>query len=322
MIAESCCASYLYSSAALIISAYLLRLFIQGPFYKKTNRIDGKVVIVTGCNTGIGKQTALELAKRGGIVYMACRDSAKCEEARQEVIEKSKNEQVYNKVLDLNSLQSVRDFAESFLKEQSTLDILINNAGIMAAPKTYTTDGFESHIGVNHFGHFLLTNLLLDALKKSESGRIVVVSSLAYIAGGISKSDINSDKSYNKVLAYAQSKLANILFAKQLTVQLKDTNIVVNSCHPGVVKTELIRHIVGIGIIQKAFTELFTSYFFKSVEAGAQTSLKLAIDPELSTSGNFYLDTFRVPLLPKANDMGMAEWLWNKSEQMTGLKED
>lgn len=322
MSAESCCTSYLYTSAALIASAYLLRLFIQGPFYKKTNRIDGKVVIITGCNTGIGKKTALELAKRGGIVYMACRDSVKCEEARQEIIAESKNECVYNKVLDLNSLQSVRDFVESFLKEHNTLDILVNNAGIMATPKTYTKDGFESHIGVNHLGHFLLTDLLLDALKKSESGRIVVVSSILYLAGRISKQDINRDKSYNKYTAYAQSKLANILFAKQLAVKLKDTNIVVNSCHPGVVKTELIRHIVGIGMIQKIFTELFTSYFFKSAEAGAQTSLRLALDPDLSTSGNFYLDTIKVPLLPWANDMKMAEWLWNKSEQLTGLKED
>lgn len=303
----------------LVLFAYFFRLFVQGPFYKKQNRIDGKIVIITGCNTGIGKQTALELANRGGVIYMACRDSVKCEEARKDIIEKSGNNNVYNRTLDLSSLQSVREFVDSFLKEQSKLDILINNAGIMATPKSITRDGFESQIGVNHLGHFLLTNLLLDALKKSDAGRIVIVSSLLYIAGQIKTKDFNSEKYYNRHLAYAQSKLANILFAKQLSKNLKSSNIVVNSCHPGVVKTELIRHLVPFGSFGKFITEIITSCFFKTVESGAQTSLRLALDPDLKTSGDFYLDTFKVPVLPKANDMEKANWLWNHSEKVTGL---
>lgn len=223
----------------------MCRKFIQGPFYKKTNRIDGKVVIITGCNTGIGKQTALELARRGGKIYMACRDPIKCEDARLEIIEKTKNENIFNRTLDLNSLESVRTFANNFLNEESKLDILINNAGVMATPKTLTKDGYEMQLGVNHLGHFLLTNLLLDTLKKSAPSRIVVVSSAIYIFGSINKVDLNSEKMYSKVGAYSQSKLANILFTKELAKRLEGTNVTVNCCHPGVVKTELGRHLVA-----------------------------------------------------------------------------
>lgn len=221
---------------------FLHRKLIQGPFYKKANRIDGKVVIITGCNTGIGKQTALELARRGGKIYMACRDPIKCEDARQEIIEKTKNENIFNRTLDLNSLESVRTFANNFLNEESKLDILINNAGVMATPKLLTKDGYELQFGVNHLGHFLLTNLLLETLKKSAPSRIVVVTSSIYLFGSINKADLNSEKAYSKVGAYAQSKLANLLFTKELAAKLEGTNVIVNCCHPGVVKTELGRH--------------------------------------------------------------------------------
>lgn len=202
-------------------------------------------MIITGCNTGIGKQTALELARRGGKIYMACRDPIKCEDARLEIIEKTKNENIFNRTLDLNSLESVRTFANNFLNEESKLDILINNAGVMATPKTLTKDGYEMQLGVNHLGHFLLTNLLLDTLKKSAPSRIVVVSSAIYIFGSINKVDLNSEKMYSKVGAYSQSKLANILFTKELAKRLEGTNVTVNCCHPGVVKTELGRHLVA-----------------------------------------------------------------------------
>ncbi|KAL5286103.1 RDH13.2 family protein [Megaselia abdita] len=295
------------------------RKIIQGPFYKKANRIDGKVVIITGCNTGIGKQTALELAKRGGKIYMACRDPIKCEDARLEIIEKTKNENIFNRTLDLNSLKSVRTFANNFLNEESKLDILINNAGVMATPKTLTKDGFELQFGVNHLGHFLLTNLLLDTLKKSAPSRIVIVSSAIYLFGSINKADLNSEKNYSKVGAYAQSKLANLLFTKELAKRLEGTNITVNCCHPGIVRTELGRHIVA-GNFKKYVTDPLSSYFFKTAEAGAQPSIKLALDEDLKQSGGYYFDQFRMPVLSKAKDMEMAKWLWERSEELVGLK--
>jgi len=120
---------------------------------------------VTGCNTGLGKETVLDLAKRGGKIYMACRDAKRCEATRLEIIKESGNQNVFNRTLDLASLESIRNFVKQFLAEEERLDILINNAGVMGCPKTLTADGFEMQIGTNHMGHFLLTNLLLDCLK-------------------------------------------------------------------------------------------------------------------------------------------------------------
>ncbi|XP_055858577.1 retinol dehydrogenase 12 [Episyrphus balteatus] len=298
---------------------FLIRKLVQGPFYRKKNRIDGKVVVITGCNTGIGKETALELASRGAKIYMACRDPVRCEGARLEIIEKTKNENIFNRTLDLSSLESVRKFADKFLAEEPKLDILINNAGIMACPKGTTKDGFDLQLGTNHLGHFLLTNLLLDSLKQSAPSRIVVVSSAIYIFGKINKEDLNWEKSYSKWGAYSQSKLANILFTRKLNEMLHGTQVTVNCCHPGVVKTELSRHIISGRT--KSLLRPVTRFFFKSPKAGAQTSIRLALDPDLEkSSGAYYFDTIKCPVLPKAKNKEMADYLWKISEEMVGLR--
>ncbi|EDX01004.1 retinol dehydrogenase 12 [Drosophila yakuba] len=299
---------------------WLLRKCIQGPAYRKANRIDGKVVIVTGCNTGIGKETVLELAKRGARIYMACRDPGRCEAARLDIMDRSRNQQLFNRTLDLGSLQSVRNFVERFKAEESRLDILINNAGIMACPRTLTADGYEQQFGVNHLGHFLLTNLLLDRLKHSSPSRIVVVSSAAHLFGRINREDLMSEKNYGKFFgAYSQSKLANILFTRKLSTILKDTGVTVNCCHPGVVRTELNRHFAGPGWM-KSVLQTGSLYFFKTPKAGAQTSLRLALDPKLEHStGGYYSDCMWWPLVPWARNMQTADWLWRESEKLVGL---
>lgn len=171
-----------------------------------------KVVIITGCNTGIGKEIVMDLAERGGKIFMACRNYEKCEKARLEIIQKTGNKNIFNRKLDLSSFPSIRDFSEDFIREENRLDILINNAGY-AGPKQLTKDNFEMGIGVNHLGHFLLANLLLDTLKKTAPSRIVVLGSLAYLFGTINKEDLNSDKtSYSSYFNYCISKLANLLF--------------------------------------------------------------------------------------------------------------
>lgn len=304
--------------AALIM--YLLRRLIEGPFYRKPNRIDGKVVIVTGCNTGIGKETAMELARRGARLYMACRDAARCEAARLEIIEKTQNTNVFNRTLDLSSLSSVRQFAERFKAEEQKLDILVNNAGVMATPRKLTADGFEQQMGINHLGHFLLTNLLLDRLKAASPSRVVIVSSGAYVFGRINKQDLMSEKSYSKFFgAYAQSKLANILFTHKLAEILKDSKVTVNCLHPGIVKTELMRY----NSCPKTWNVIKTiiNVFIRSPKAGAQTSLFLALDPKLECiTGGFYYNMLRFPVLPCAKDAETAEWLWQESEKLVGLK--
>lgn len=207
-----------------------------------------------------------------------------------------------------------------FLQEEKRLDILINNAGVMASPKSITKDGFEMQLAVNHLGHFLLTNLLLDILKASAPARIIVLSSLAHKYGTINRDDLNSEKSYNKYKAYSQSKLANILFTQELAKRLKGTQVTVNAVHPGVVKTDLGRHLVHSSI--KKMLDPITYYFFKTAKSGAQTTLRVALDPELeNVSGQYFADCeMREPAPSARPDNGeTAEWLWQMSEKMTKL---
>ena len=154
--------------------------FNGGNFHDKTTKLNGKTVIITGSNTGIGKETALDLAKRGARVILACRDTQKANQAANEIRKKSGNGNVLVEQLDLASLESVRNFSAKINRQEERIDILINNAGIMACPKWKTKDGFEMQFGVNHIGHFLLTNLLLDKIKSSGPSRIVNVSSRAH----------------------------------------------------------------------------------------------------------------------------------------------
>lgn len=176
---------------ALLIFYYILRLcFINGTKCPSKARIDGKTVVITGGNTGIGKITALELASRGGRVIIACRDGTKGASAVSEIRRASGNDEVFFKSLDLGSKQSIEEFSEKLLAEESRLDILILNAGVMFTAHSTTKDGFELQFGVNHLGHFLLTHLLLDRLKESAPSRVVVVSSLAHIVGSLDFADM------------------------------------------------------------------------------------------------------------------------------------
>lgn len=220
-----------------------IRKYMQGGQFEKDTRIDGKIVIITGANSGIGKETAVDLAKRGGKIYIACRDIKRGEDALKEIKSRSESDQVFFLQLDLASLESVREFSKKFHELESQLHILINNAGVMACPKTSTKDGFELHIGTNHLGHFLLTNLLLDLLKSSQPSRVVTVSSLFHIVGKIRKDDLFGDKFYFRWFAYASSKLANILFTRHLAKKLKGTRVTANCLHPGAVHSDLQRHV-------------------------------------------------------------------------------
>jgi retinol dehydrogenase 13 len=206
---------------------------MQGGHYKKVNTIAGKVAIITGANSGIGKETAVDLAKRGGKVYIACRDIKRGEDALKEIKERSNSDNVHFLQLDLASLDSVREFSRKFHEVEDQLHILVNNAGIMACPKGKTKDGFELQLGTNHLGHFLLTNLLLDLLKSSAPSRIVVVSSVLHILGRIKKDDLMSEKFYQRWLVYGKSKLANILFTHELAKRLQGSGVTANSLHPG-----------------------------------------------------------------------------------------
>ena len=222
--------------------------------FKSKAKLVNKTVIITGANTGIGKETAINLAKRKAKVIIACRNPERGRNAEQEIRRKSGSDNVFYHHLDLASLTSVRQFAEWAIEEEPHIDILINNAGIMACPYWKTEDGYEMQFGVNHLGHFLLTNLLLEKMKESPAARIITVSSSLHksIKGGLNFDDLNSEENYDPRVAYCRSKLANILFTRTLAKKLIGTNVTANCLHPGVVWTELMRHIEKkYGLIKK-----------------------------------------------------------------------
>ncbi|XP_057178951.1 retinol dehydrogenase 12, like isoform X1 [Triplophysa rosa] len=280
-------------------------------------RLDGKTVIITGANTGIGKFTAIDLAKRGARIIMACRDMEKSNGALKEVVESSGNQNVFASRLDLADTKSIREFAEKVNTEEKQVNILINNAGVMVCPYGKTADGFEMQIGVNHMGHFLLTHLLLDLIKRSMPARIINVSSMAHQWGTIDLEDINSEKSYDKKKAYSQSKLANILFTRSLAKRLEGSGVTAYALHPGVVQTELWRH---LNKPQQAVMWMVRPFTKTSVQ-GAQTTIYCAVAPELETeSGKYYSDCAPANCSQAALDDDVAQRLWELSCKMLNIK--
>lgn len=215
-------------------------------------------------------------------------------------------------------MESIRDFSKRFHELESHLHILVNNAGVMACPKAHTKDGFEMQLGTNHLGHFLLTNLLLDLLKQSVPSRIVIVSSEGHKMSGIRKDDLMSENSYSPWKAYSQSKLANILFGRELSKKLEGTGVTVNSCHPGVVQTELGRHMNET--LRLFVIKPFFGPFFKTPWEGAQTQICLAIDPDLANvSGKYFSNCKEKTPSRAAQDDDTAAWLYQKSLELVHL---
>ncbi|XP_029313991.1 retinol dehydrogenase 12, like [Cottoperca gobio] len=278
--------------------------------WSSVERLNDKTVVITGANAGIGKETAIDLAKRGAKVIIACRDMERGQAAVTQVIESSGSENVICMKLDLADSKSIREFAEAINKGEPKLNILINNAGVMVCPYGKTEDGFEMQIGVNHFGHFLLTHLLIDLIKRSAPARIVTVSSMAHTWGSINLEDINSVKSYDKKAAYSQSKLANVLFTRSLAKKLEGTGVTTYSLHPGVVQTDLWRHLSGPQQVVMKMVSPFT----KNSSQGAQTSIYCAVEPSLEKeSGGYYSDCAPANCSAAGRDDELAQKLWELS---------
>nr|XP_018864942.2 retinol dehydrogenase 12 [Gorilla gorilla gorilla] len=300
----------------LYVVAPSIRKFFAGGVCRTNVQLPGKVVVITGANTGIGKETARELASRGARVYIACRDVLKGESAASEIRVDTKNSQVLVRKLDLSDTKSIRAFAEGFLAEEKQLHILINNAGVMMCPYSKTADGFETHLGVNHLGHFLLTYLLLERLKVSAPARVVNVSSVAHHIGKIPFHDLQSEKRYSRGFAYCHSKLANVLFTRELAKRLQGTGVTTYAVHPGVVRSELVRHSSLLCLLWRLF-----SPFVKTAREGAQTSLHCALAEGLEPlSGKYFSDCKRTWVSPRARNNKTAERLWNVSCELLGIR--
>ncbi|NXB02844.1 RDH12 dehydrogenase, partial [Cnemophilus loriae] len=309
----------------LFVAAPYVRRYVAGERCKSTARLEGKVVIITGANTGIGKETARDLAQRGKVI-MGCRDIPKAEAAASEIRAETGNQQVIVKKLDLADTKSIREFAEKFLAEEKELHILINNAGVMFCPRSKTADGFEMHLGVNHLGHFLLTFLLLERLKQCAPARIVNVSSLAHHGGRIRFHDLHGEKCYSRGLAYCHSKLANVLFTRELARRLQGkfqrqaecTKVTANALHPGSVRSELVRHSLVMTWLWKMM-----SFFLKTPCEGAQTSIYCAVAEELdSVTGQYFSDCQPAYVSPRGRDDETAKKLWSVSCQLLGIQWD
>lgn len=288
----------------------------------------GRTAVITGANSGIGYETARELAGAGAYVVLACRSPDRGDEAAGRIREEIRGARVEVRPLDLASLDSVRRFARDFADECDALHLLVNNAGIMMCPHRTTEDGFEMQLGVNHLGHFALTGLLLDLLRRDGGARVVTVSSGAHRMGSMNFRDpLYDDGGYSPAGAYARSKLANLLFAFELQRRLEDAAAPIRSmaAHPGVSETHLQRHIEVRWYYP--LVRPLMSVMGQSAWQAAHPTLRAATDPA-AAGGTFYGPDglmearghpVEVRASPAARDEASARRLWELSESVTDV---
>ncbi|KAK4319298.1 hypothetical protein Pmani_009758 [Petrolisthes manimaculis] len=286
-----------------------------------TASMQGKTVIITGASAGIGKATAFDLAQRKARLILACRNIKKASYVAAEIQSSTGNSAVEVRQLDTSSLASVRAFASRILAEEHRIDVLVLNAGIGGKNvRTLTSEGLETIMATNHFGHFLLTNLLLGLLKESAPSRIVVTASMAHtLLTSLNLKELNFENAkYWSLQAYAQSKLCNILFARYLAHLLKDTGVVVNSLCPGFVATEIFEKAEGFAVKLYGF---LAQYVGKTCEQGAQTIIQLTVAEETQNITGEFFENCQVSdgVTNLAIDDGLAKKVWEASELLVGL---
>lgn len=282
--------------------------------------LTGRTVLITGGNSGIGRETAVGLAELGAHVVITARDEQRGAEAVTDIRQRSGNEQVEVMHLDLASFDSVRSFASAFLERHERLDVLINNAGATLSERQLSADGVELTLQANHLSHFLLTHLLLDRLRSSAPSRVVVVSSAAHRQGSdLDLDDLQaSGRTYVGLQQYARTKLMNLLFARELAHRLAGTGVTVNALHPGTVRSGFgmegdTKGIFGVLI-------RIARPFFKSAQTGARTSIFLAASPEVEgDTGGYYSSCRRRSPSRAGRDPELARGLWERSAALTGL---
>ncbi|KAI8062421.1 hypothetical protein BC940DRAFT_308977 [Gongronella butleri] len=286
--------------------------------------LSGKIAVITGSSAGIGKVCALEMARKGCHVVLACRSEDKAQAVIDEIKKETGNDKLEFIPLNLMSLQSVKAFAETYKQRHDTLDILMNNAGTMMCPFGLSDDGIETQVATNHVGHFFLTTQLLPVIEKSRSARIVNVSSMGHrMAFNMNLEHINDPKKYDRTAQYGRSKAFNILFTRELTRRLQERgvdHVYVNCNHPGVVRSELTRHLMSVDSI---LTTIYNKLVTITTEDGSLTQMYLATSPEVEEKkikGKYYVPYAQPGCVSSlASSDENAKTLWEFTENL--LKE-
>jgi len=314
--------NFAWLKALFLLSLVFLFRFASASkvrMYYAKRRLDGKTVIVTGANAGIGKETARYLARLGARVIMACRNTALAEKVREEIVAETQNQNLIVLKLDLSSLQSVREFASLINRTETRLDILIHNAGYANSfTKAASVDGIEMTMATNHYGPFLLTHLLIDLLKRTGSARVVVVASSFYRLASVNLANLNPINVFPGYLYYV-SKCANIMFTQELARRLQGTGVTANCLHPGVIDTGIWDSVPFPLSIPMALWKKV----MKTPEQGCQTTVFCAVSEELDgASGKYYSDNREAKLASRLVDEKRNLVLWNESVKMVKLRDD
>ena len=281
--------------------------------------MNGNICMVTGASSGIGKATALGLARMGATVVMVCRAQAKGDAVRAEIREKSGSETVDLVIADLSSQAAIRSLADEYRAKYEHLHVLVNNAGVYYTKRHVTVNGLEAMFAVNYLARFLLTNLLLDVLKKSAPARVINVAGAYHAKGKIDFDDLQGERGFDGQRANHQSKLADVLFTYELGRRLEGTGVTVNCMHPGMVATSLVDK-------DKDFPKLFKYLYrlskplMKSPAKGADTILYLASSPEVEgITGQYFVNKRVAQSSPESHDVQVAQRLWEVSAQLASL---
>ncbi|EFA10518.1 retinol dehydrogenase 12 [Tribolium castaneum] len=310
-----------YAIFCVVLAPLILKIYLKlsTKWCRSHKCLTGKTAIITGANTGIGFETALDFAKRGARVILACRDPKKADLARQKIVEETENSEILVKIVDFASFESVRAFVKSVHETEKRLDILVNNAGVAPEGTQKTHDGFYQGMQVNYLSLFLLTNLLLGLMSRSGPARIVNVSSaMAQTALFFNPDNLCT---YNgDVDMYSRTKLCIILFTQQLAKKLQNTQITTYSLHPGAVKTEIFRHVTGFKLIVFG---IIKNFFAKTPAEGAQTNIYCSVEKNIEGFSGLHFEECRtVATYPNARDSKVAEKLWTVTEELVKLKEE
>jgi NAD(P)-dependent dehydrogenase (short-subunit alcohol dehydrogenase family) len=278
--------------------------------------VDGQVIVVTGASSGIGRVSARELAARGAEVVLVCRDAQRGEDARQEVAAAAAGRAPVLLIADLSSQRSIRALATELSARYPHIDVLLNNAGAIYTRRQVTVDGIEETLATNHLAPFLLTHLVRDRLEAAPAGRVVTVASRIHARGAIDFDDLQGQRRYSPMGAYAQAKLGNVLFTYELARRLAGTRVTANCLHPGVIASGFGRNTPGLFKLGVRIASLF----MKSPETGAATSIHVASSPDVAgITGTYFADSRPARSSRASRDADVAARLWSVSAELTGL---